>query len=107
MRKTTKIAMAMGSITLCAVAAITYHLRASFNHTRAIELSQIEQLLALPSDPDASFKLLETRGEQAMIMDQTGIWVVEQGSLLPDGSQVEHIWVRSIRTSQGNTISVK
>lgn len=51
---------------------------------------------AFPGD-EVSFRLLYASAGRAMIADDTGMWVVERGSLLPDNSRVTGIEQRDGR----------
>ena len=45
---------------------------------------------AFPAD-DAQFRLVHVANGRAMIEDDTGLWVVQPGSMLPDSSRVAGI----------------
>lgn len=71
------------------------------------ETQEISKLLEEPFPPqDVPFRLVHVVNGRAMIQDDTGLWVVQRGSVLPDMSRVASIeerqgaWVLVTSTNQ-------
>lgn len=98
--------IAFSAAAIAVVAGIPYCANMLQQRSIAHDAQKQQQLDAvLRVIPSTTFKVLETRKQQAIIRDANGIWIMHVGDVLPNGETITAI-SNGIMTDNGSTFTV-